>query len=144
MYQTSGANGGRWVGDTHCPEKRMRICGQFLKIWTQGPPNDVGMTAGMFTCCRLPLQAILVAKGKNIVLLSIYEVHSKKLLFVPNTLFWPLILRYNCTKRDKAWYGNRYLRLCVKSCWTQLQEKFLLFPKFKGLRLCRRKRYQKI
>ena len=57
-----------------CPEKRTRICGQFLKIETTSITDDSAMNGGKYACCRLPLYTILVAKGKVIGLLSIYGV----------------------------------------------------------------------
>ena len=71
---TSGANDGFWKEHNTCPEKRMRICGLFLKVETDAIAQDSSMNGGMFACCRLPLNAILVATGKNIVLLSIHGV----------------------------------------------------------------------
>ena len=65
-YQTSEYNGGTSIGELDCPETRMRVCAQRLKILPfAGIYDDQGMTQAYFACCRVPLNAIIVAKGKT-------------------------------------------------------------------------------
>ena len=66
-YQTSKYNGGTSIGQRDCPEPRMRVCAQRLKILEyQGLVyDDQGMTQAYFACCRVPLNAIIVANGKT-------------------------------------------------------------------------------